>query len=133
MTRDGIDLIKALLVEQTPVLRVLFGLPSMRLIRLDFAIHVHLCHWGEPLVASYQMAAIYVAMVSLMAGKRPRTDTAVFGALSNAGYLTSRWEWGPKTFALCRFCGIRRVVLAADTKVRTAVHDSCCGGWRASD
>jgi hypothetical protein len=64
------------------------------------------------------MAAIYVAMVSLMTGRRPWPDVAVFGSVSSIGSLGSMWEWTAKSFEFCYSRGIRRVVLAATTKVR---------------
>lgn len=121
VTRDAIYIVKALVVEHTPALRVLFGLPSIRLVRPKLALHVHLCHLGEPLKPSYQMAAIYVAMVSLMTGRRPWPDVAVLGSVSNAGSLGSMWEWTAKSFEFCHSRGIRRVVLAATTTVRALI------------
>jgi hypothetical protein len=121
VTRDAIYIVKALVVEHTPALRVLFRRPSMRLVRPKFALHIHLCHLEEPLKPSYQMAAIYVAMISLMTGKRPWADVAVFGSVSNIGTLSSMWEWTAKSFKFCHFCGIRRVVVADKTKVRALI------------
>lgn len=34
-----------------------------------------------------QTGALYIALVSLMAGRRPRRDTAIFGEVTDSGQL----------------------------------------------
>jgi hypothetical protein len=51
---------------------------SLRLSRPHTDLHVHvLSPYAGPLTAGYQKGAIYVAMASLLTGRRTRRDTAV--------------------------------------------------------
>ena len=54
-----------------------------------------------------------MAMVSLLIGRRPREDTAIFADLNCYGFMSSdrKWAWDANTIALCQYFGVRRALL----------------------
>ena len=121
VTHEAVLVIKVLVLEHTQRIAQYFGLApeKLRLIRLKHTLYVHVCNW-EPIEPAYQMGAIYVCMVSLLVGRRPRTDTAIFGDVTTVGVFISKWKWSEKEVEVCKSKGIRRVVLGAGTEVLKA-------------
>jgi hypothetical protein len=118
VTLHVINVIKVLVEEQKDWIAAELGgkrgkrsKKQLRLLRPHLALHVHLESWGKPPEASYQGAALYVAMAGLLVEKRPREDTVVFGDVAVNGALASSWRWGPSVIEHCRKMGVRRAVV----------------------
>ena len=127
VTRHTIDFVRNLVLEQTPAIAVMLGIPADRLPSLArpcMDLHVHCEKWFQPLTVSYHMVAAYVAMVSLLFNRIAREDTVGFASLNNYGYLGSGWTWGEGMLKLCQDKGIRRAVLAKKLGVSDEVRST---------
>lgn len=111
---EAMELVRARVVADTPRIAELLGLAKagLRLVKPRLDLHVHVSHTWSPIDASYQMAAMYVAMVALMTGRRSRADTLVFGNVDERGALVGEsWGWTESMVRFTAYCGYRRLVV----------------------
>ena len=110
---DAINNMKDRVCESIPSIanRLAVSSEDLVLMKRGHDLHVHIEHSFHPIKPSYQMGAIYVALVSLMIGRRPRKDTVVFGDVGNrTGVFSSPWKLGD-TVHHCVGLGYRRAVV----------------------
>lgn len=88
--------------------------------RPTMILHVHLESLYEIEEGSYYMGAIFISLVSLIVGRRARSDTAIYGDISPTGTFSYGGEWTRGEVECCRRMGIRRVVMGAQVKVSRA-------------
>ena len=84
-------------------------------------LHVHVEHGYRPFTSTYIMGAIYMAMVALLFGRRPRDDTIIFGAVGCGIAFSSKWELDKRYVTVCRKEGFRHVIIGAGTTVADEV------------
>lgn len=94
--------------------------PSHTLVRRGYDLHVHLEHGYQPVRPTYQMGAIFVALVSLLFGRRAREDVMIFGDVSNLGAFSSNWTLQEADVKDFIDEGYRRVILGVNTQVPDA-------------
>ena len=96
-----------------------FGIPGVPFCKAAHDLHIHFEHAYEPIDPMYQMAAVLISMISLLVGRRPDKETAVFGNITNEGILKTLdgWEWTDPVVAFCMSWGIRRVILPQDVVI----------------
>ena len=86
----------------------------------DLHVHFHSSKEDDntiPLVShTNYMAGLFIAMVSLLLGKRTSEDLAAVGEVAYPGTLSALDEpWSDDLVRLCRDQGIRRIVVASDS------------------
>ena len=123
VTEEGIFLVRDLVRREVNDIAAALSLEAkdIKAVRPHADLHFHCVKEGKAVQPLYQLAAIYVALVSLLIGRRPRSDTVVFGDVSNLGYLSSIWSWDEERVEFCQRKGIRRVVVGEGTKMSDEV------------
>ena len=114
VTKESIHLMRELVGKQLSQIAEVLNVTveSLKLVRLHADLHFHCCKEdGQAVRPSYQMASIYVALISVLLGRRPRGNTVLFGDLNNTGYLSSVWPWGIGEIKACKARGIHRAIL----------------------
>ena len=119
LDRQAIWTVKNVVMELTEKIATHFNKrpEELRLKRPTLMLHLHLETTYQPLAGPYYMGAVFIALVSLVVGRRPRTDTAIFGEVSVTGNFGSGSEWTEEEIGWCRTLGIRRAVLGGQTGV----------------
>ena len=94
VSQDSIRMLKGLVDASAPEIAPRVGLSEdgLHLMRREYDLHVHLENAFAPLRGSYQMGPIYMALVSLMIGRRIRKGTMLFGAVGNLGEFYGAWQ-----------------------------------------
>ena len=120
ISQDAIRNVKCLVEESIPTIAGVLGvsLESLSLTRRGHDLHVHVEHCFVPIEPTYQMGAIYVSLVSLLVGRRPRDDTTILGAIDIVtGAFTSQWKVDVYNVQNYKIGGFRRLVIGEGTKL----------------
>ena len=120
VSQSAIRNIKDLVEASTPAIANCLGLcaDGLGLMKAGHDLHVHVMNRYKPIEPSYQMGAIYVALVSLMIGRRPRIDTTVFGDVGNCfGTFSSVWVLKKENIMDCQRVNYRRAIVGEGTKI----------------
>ena len=115
--RDAVTLVRNVVYELRGKLASYYDreMKSFDVVRRYRTLHVHIENNYRPISKSYYMGAIFISLVSLLLGRRPRTDAVVFGDVNPLGVLSSCWAWTEEEVSLCETMGIRRVVVGVGT------------------
>ena len=90
---------------------------KLRVMRPHMDLHVHCEKDSQEIGSGYAMAAIYIAMVSLLLQRRPREDTVILAEMNSYGHMFSKWVWTLDEMNHCAQNGVRRVVLGEGTHI----------------
>ena len=91
------------------------GEPISLLRKTGQDLHVHIVAWSNIKHSGY-IAAIVVAMVSLMSKRRLPEDLGAEGDLNCSGNLSPIRKWTPSQVAQCKRQGLRRMVVSVKTE-----------------
>ena len=113
--KDFVEAAAAAIAERLGV-----AAPPHSLMRPGCDLHVHVEHGYQPVAPTYQMGAIYAAMVSLLFGRRAREDVMIFGEVGNLGGFSSNCPLEEENIEICKGQGYRRAILGTGTRVSEA-------------
>ena len=115
--QESVNLVKDLVVERNREIAEHLGRKpeQLRLIKQTRYLHVHIENEYKAVNKSYLMGAIYISMISLLIGRRPKAGTAVFGDISPYGVFSSVWDWTDQEVGVCQSKGNRQVVVGSGT------------------
>ena len=112
------------MIADTPAIFRIMGMESYSsssLERRRCDLHIHVEHAYRPFSQVYVMGAMYMSLVSLFLKRRPREDVIIFGAVGNAGSLSSNYELDRTYITVCKNRGYRRVIIGRGTVVPAEV------------
>ena len=121
ISKSVIENLLGLVEMSIPAIAARLGLPAadgLSLMKHGQDLHVHVVNRHQPIESTYHMGAIYVALVSLLIGRRARADTTVFGDVANAyATFSSIWDLNVNHIMQCQSGGYRHAILAKGTEV----------------
>lgn len=117
--RNAVLLVRNVVYELRSTLASHFNsdVKTFDVVKMYKTLHVHIESNYRVISSSYYMGAIFISLVSLLVGRRPRCDVVVFGEVNPVGLLRSCWEWTEQEVAVCVEKKVRHVVVGVGTKV----------------
>jgi hypothetical protein len=87
-------------------------------------VHLHLVHGDEPVTHVNYAAAMALALISLLVGRRLPKNVAAFGDVSPQGSMGTRHKLSLADVESCRRAGIRRMLVPAMLKLEAGVKEA---------
>ena len=136
VSQDAIRVVKDLVHASTREIASRMGVDSdgLSLMKRGMDLHVHVDNFAFGKInKTYQMAPLYMSMVSLVFGRRMKDDVMVFGDVGSSGSLSCIWKLEVNHIQLYRRHGYRQVIVGFGAKTKISEEAKATAGAIQSD